>query len=149
MSRSAKISGGEYPAAPQAAVGAIVFRDDKLLLVKRANHPGKGLWAIPGGRVELGETMKEAAMREVKEETGVRVSPKEPIYVFEVIERDNDGGILFHYVIIDLLAEYLSGEPNPGTDAIEARWISSGEMKELQVTKTTREFLRSRFRFGL
>jgi len=148
MSGSTALSGGEYPAGPQTAVGVIVFRDDKVLLVKRANCPGQGLWAIPGGRVELGETLKEAARREVREETGVIISSKEPIYVFEVIERDDEGGIRFHYVIIDLLAEYLSGEANPGTDASEARWISSGELKELPVTKTTRQLLKSRFQFG-
>jgi len=148
MSKSAALSGGGYPAGPRTAVGAIVFRDDKVLLVRRANPPGQGLWAIPGGRVELGETLKEAARREVREETGVIINPKEPVYVFEVIERDDEGGIRFHYVIIDLLAEYLSGVVNPGTDASEARWISSEELKELPVTKTTREFLKSRFRFG-
>ena len=148
MSGSTAPSGGEYPSGPQTAVGVIVFRDDKVLLVKRANRPGQGLWAIPGGRVELGETLKEAARREVKEETGVSISPTEPIYVFEVIERDDEGDIRFHYVIIDLLAEYLSGEVNPGTDASEARWISSAELKELPVTKTTREVLKGRFRFG-
>ena len=148
MSGSTAISGGEYPAGPQTAVGAIVFRDDKVLLVKRTNHPGKGLWAIPGGRVELGETLKEAASREVKEETGVIISPKGPIYVFDVIDRDHEGGIRFHYVIVDLLAEYLSGVPNPGTDASEARWISSGELKTLPASKTTRELLKGRFRFG-
>lgn len=148
MSGSTAISGGEYPAGPQTAVGAIVFRDDKVLLVKRANRPGKGLWAIPGGRVELGETLKEAASREVKEETGVIVSPKDPVYVFDVIDRDHEGLIRFHYVIVDLLAEYLSGVPSPGTDASEARWISSGELKELLVSKTTRELLKGRFQFG-
>jgi len=148
MSGFAKVSGGEYPAGPQPAVGVIVFRDDKVLLVKRADPPGQGLWAIPGGRVNLGETLKETAKREVREETGIIISPKEPIYTFEVIERDDEGGIRFHYVIIDLLAEYLSGVPNPGTDAIEARWISSGELKELPVTKTTRQLLKNKFRFG-
>jgi 8-oxo-dGTP diphosphatase len=145
MSKSAAPSGGGYQAGPQTAVGAIVFRDDKVLLVKRVNPPGQGLWAIPGGRVELGETLKEAARREVREETGVIISPKEPVSVFEIIEKDDGGDIRFHYVIIDLLAEYLGGEPNPGTDASEARWISSGELKELPVTETTREFLKSRF----
>ncbi len=140
--------GGLYPAGPQAAVGAIVFRDDKVLLVKRTNHPGKGLWAIPGGRVKLGETLKEAARREVKEETGIIISPKELIYVFDLIDRDDEGRIRFHYVIVDLLAEYLSGVPSPGTDASEARWISSGELRGLPVSKTTRELLKSRFRFG-
>lgn len=148
MSGSTAISEGEYPAGPQTAVGAIVFRDDKVLLVKRANHPGKGLWAIPGGRVKLGETLKEAVRREVKEETGITISPKDPIYVFDLIDRDDEGGIRFHYVIVDLLAEYLSGVPNPGTDASEARWISSQELKELPVSKTTRELLKGRFQFG-
>jgi 8-oxo-dGTP diphosphatase len=148
MSGSTAISGGEYPAGPQTAVGAIVFRDDTVLLVKRVNHPGKGLWAIPGGRVKLGETLKEAARREVKEETGIIISPKDPIYVFDVIDRDDEGRIRFHYVIVDLLADYLRGVPNPGTDASEARWISSQELKELPVSKTTRELLRSRLQFG-
>jgi 8-oxo-dGTP diphosphatase len=141
-------SGGLYPAGPETAVGAIVIKDDKVLLVKRANHPGKGLWAIPGGRVKLGETLKEAARREVKEETGVIISPKDPVHVFEVIDSDDEGGIRFHYVIVDLLADYLSGVPSPGTDASEARWISSGELKKLPVSKTTRQLLRGRFKFG-
>lgn len=148
MSRTNSPPVGEYPAGPQTAVGAIVFRDDKVLLVKRTNNPGKGLWAIPGGRVKLGETLKEAAMREVKEETGVIISPKDPIYVFDLIDRDDEGRVRFHYVIVDLIAEYLSGVPSPGTDASEARWISSGELKELPVSKTTRELLKSRFQFG-
>jgi 8-oxo-dGTP diphosphatase len=148
MSGSDERPGGEYPGGPQTAVGAIVFRDDTVLLVKRANHPGKGLWAIPGGRVKLGETLKEAAIREVKEETGVIISPKDPIYVFDVIDRDDEGGIRFHYVIVDLLADYLSGVPRPGTDASEARWISSGQLKQLPVSKTTRELLKTRFQFG-
>jgi 8-oxo-dGTP diphosphatase len=148
MSRSDPISGGQYPVGPQTAVGAIIFRDDKVLLVKRCNLPGKGLWAIPGGRVKLGETMKEAARREVKEETGVVISPKEPVFVFDLIDRDDEGRIRFHYVIVELLAEYLSGEPNPGTDASEARWISSQELKELPVSKTTRELLKGMFQFG-
>jgi len=136
------------PAGPQPAVGAVVFRDDKILLVKRANPPGRGLWAIPGGRVQLGETLKQAAKREVREETGISIRPKEPIYVFEVIERDEADHIRFHYVIVDLLAEYVSGNVIPGTDACEARWVSSGQLKELTVTKSTRELLKSRFQFG-
>jgi ADP-ribose pyrophosphatase len=148
MSGAPTASGGRYPAGPQTAVGAIVFRADTVLLVKRANPPGRGLWAIPGGRVKLGETLEQAAKREVREETGVIIRPQEPIYIFEVIDRDDAGGVRFHYVIVDLLADYLSGVPSPGTDASEARWISSGELKELPVTKTTRELLKSRFQFG-
>lgn len=135
-------------AGPQPAVGVVVFRKDKILLVKRANQPGKGLWAIPGGRIKLGETLRQAAEREVREETGILIKPKESISVFEVIERDENNTIRFHYVIVDLLAEYLSGELSPGTDASEARWVTSGQLKRLAVTKSTRQLLQSRFQFG-
>jgi 8-oxo-dGTP diphosphatase len=148
MSSTNSPPGDPYPEGPQTAVGAIIFRDDKVLLVKRTNHPGKGLWAIPGGRVKLGETLKEAARREVEEETGVIISPKDPIYVFDLIDRDDERRIRFHYVIIDLLADYLSGVPNAGTDASEARWISSRELKELPVSRATRELLKGMFQFG-
>ena len=132
----------EYPDRPQVAVGAIVIRDNKVLLVKRRQPPGEGLWAIPGGRVELGETLKEAVEREVREETQVAIRPRHPVYTFEVIERDNDGRIRFHYVIVDLIADYVSGEPKPGDDACEARWVTSKDLDDLPASQTTREVLR-------
>lgn len=142
------MSMSEYPNSPQSAVGAIVIRENRVLLVKRSNLPGKGLWAIPGGRVKLGETLKEAARREVKEETGVTIRAKDPVYTFDLIERDDQGRIRFHYVIVDLLADYVSGIPNPGSDACEARWVSSQELKGLPVSRTTRELLKKMFQFG-
>jgi len=138
----------EYPDSPQSAVGAIVIRHDKVLLVKRSNPPGKGLWSIPGGCVELGETLQEAAERELKEETGITIRARKPAYTFDVIDRDDRGRIRFHYVIVDLLADYVSGKPNPRSDACEARWVTPEELEELPVSRITREILRKYIQFG-
>ncbi|UCG67442.1 MAG: NUDIX hydrolase [Deltaproteobacteria bacterium] len=137
----------EYPNSPQLAVGALVFRENRVLLVKRNQPPGKGLWAIPGGRLELGETLKEAAEREVREETGVIIQAGNPVYTFDLIERDDQGRIRFHYVIVDLLADYISGSPHPRSDACEARWIGARELDKLPVTKTTKAFLKEKIKF--
>jgi 8-oxo-dGTP diphosphatase len=138
----------EYPAVPRIGVGAVVFRENKVLLVKRNKPPGKGLWAIPGGRLELGETLQEAAEREVREETGVIIRARNPAYTFEVIERDNQGCIRFHYVIVDLLADYISGDPHPESDVSEARWIDRHELDELPVSKSTQSLLKEKISFG-
>ena len=138
----------EYPDSPEIAVGAVVIRDEKVLLVKRRKPPGKGLWSIPGGRVELGETLKEAAEREVKEEAGVIIRAKDPVYTFDLIDRDKQGCIRFHYVIVDLLADYVSGKVNPSSDACEARWVTPRELEELPVSRITREFLKNIIQFG-
>jgi 8-oxo-dGTP diphosphatase len=137
-----------YPDSPQIAVGAIVVRDNKVLLVKRSQSPGQGLWAIPGGRVELGETLQQAAEREILEETGLKIRAGDALYTFEVIEPDDVGRIQFHYVIVDLMADYLGGEINPSDDVSEARWVTPEELKDLPVSETTRELLTNVVRFG-
>ena len=142
------MSTDEYPDSPEIAVGAVVIRDEKVLLVKRRKPPGKGLWSIPGGRVELGETLKEAAEREVKEEAGVIIRAKDPVYTFDLIDRDKQGYIRFHYVIVDLLADYVSGKVNPSSDACEARWVTPRELEDLPVSRITREFLKNIIQFG-
>lgn len=138
----------EYPDSPRSAVGAIVIRDDEVLLVKRSNPPGQGLWSIPGGCVELGETLQEAAEREIQEETGIIIRAKKPVYTFDVIERDNQGRTRFHYVIVDLLADYVSGKPNPRSDVSEARWVTSRELEGLPVSRITKEVLKKTLQFG-
>ena len=138
----------EYPDNPRVAVGAIVIRDNKVLLVKRSLPPGKGLWAIPGGRVELGETLQETAEREVREETGITVRAGNPVHTFDLIERDDVGRIRFHYVIVDLIADYVTGDPNPGDDACEARWVTREELHDLPASQTTEEVLRKVANFG-
>jgi ADP-ribose pyrophosphatase len=137
----------EYPDSPRSAVGAIVIRGDKVLLVKRGNPPAKGLWSIPGGCVELGETLQEAAEREIKEETGVTIRATKPVYTFDVIDRDDQGRIRFHYVIVDLLADYVSGRPNAGSDVSEARWFTSRELEDIPVSRATRKLLNKAIQF--
>ena len=138
----------EYPTSPQSAVGAVVIHDGRVLLVKRGKPPGKGLWAIPGGRIELGETLQEAAEREVKEEAGVIIQAKNPIYVFDVINRDQEGRIQFHYVIVDLMADYVSGNPHPQDDALDVRWFTAENLDHFNVSEVTRRLLKEQFDFG-
>ena len=138
-----------YPTQPQVAVGAFVFKNDKVLLVRRANAPSEDLWAIPGGKVRLGESLKEAAEREIKEETGITIRAREPVFTFDHIETDGEDRIRFHYVIVDLSSDYVRGQPRPGDDALEARWISSAQLKDLNVSQKTVEVLGKLFRFGV
>jgi 8-oxo-dGTP diphosphatase len=137
-----------YPHCPLVAVGAIVFKDNCVLLVRRGQAPSEGVWAIPGGSVEIGETLQEAAEREIFEETGIRIRAGKPIYTFDVIDRDADGKIRFHYVIVDLAADYVSGQPAGGDDAAEARWVSTQQISELEVSPPTLRLLKTRFGFG-
>lgn len=137
-----------YPQSPRVAVGAFVFKDDRILLVQRGQSPAKGLWAIPGGSMELGETLQEAAEREIREETGLVIRAREPVFTFDVIERDDTGRIRYHYVIVDVLAEYVSGTLQPGDDARDARWVSAQEMGRLEMSRRTREVLAKQFDFG-
>jgi 8-oxo-dGTP diphosphatase len=127
---------------PRAAVGAVVISHHRILLVRRANPPGQGDWAIPGGVVKLGETLAEAAEREIREETGLSVKAGAPIHAFDLIERDGYGQILFHYVIIDLMADYVSGELHPSDDALDAGWFSPEELKVIKLNESTRKFLK-------
>lgn len=126
----------------RVGVGALVIRDGKVLLVRRGRAPGKGFWAIPGGAVEIGETLQAAAEREVLEETGISIRAAEPVFVFDLIERDGEGRIAYHYVIVDLGAEYISGEARAADDAEDARWLAPADLAELNVAPVTLELLR-------
>jgi len=130
------------PLTPQVAVGAIVIRENRILLIKRNKEPGEGSWAIPGGSVKLGETLQEATERELLEETGLTINAKEPVYTFDLIERDHQGQIRFHYVIVDLMADLTGGELGPSEDAVDARWFTPEDIESVGVTESTREFLR-------
>jgi len=130
-----------YPQTPRVAVGAIVLKDRAVLLVKRGKAPSNGKWAIPGGSVELGESLQQAAEREIFEETNIRIVAREPVYTFDFIEHDREGAIRFHYIIVDLAAEYLDGALMPGDDAAQAAWIPFKNLNNLDINATTREFL--------
>jgi len=138
----------EYPDQPRVAVGAIVFKDNKVLLVRRGKPPARDFWAIPGGSIKICETLQRAAEREIFEETGITIQALKPVFTFDYIERDEFGRARFHYVIIDLTAEYVAGEPRAGDDATEARWVSSQEIATLKVSSKTRQLLKERFDFG-
>jgi 8-oxo-dGTP diphosphatase len=137
-----------YPRYPMVAVGAVVFKNNCVLLVRRGQPPSEDQWAIPGGSVEIGETLQEAAEREILEETGIKIRAGKPIYTFDVIDRDEEGKIRFHYVIIDLAADYVSGKPAADDDAAEARWVSAHEVNELAVSAPTLNLLKAKFGFG-
>jgi len=127
---------------PQVAIGGIIIEDNKILLVKRNKEPNKGGWAIPGGSVKPGETLQRAVEREILEETGLVVSAKDPIHVFDYIERGRQGRLRFHYVIVDFRADVVAGTLHPSDDAADAGWFTPNEIKKLRITKTTKEFLR-------
>ena len=128
---------------PQVAIGGVIIEDNKILLAKRNKEPHNGEWAILGGSVKLGETLQRAVEREIREETGLVGSAKEPIRVFDLIERDKQGHLCFHYVIVDLRADYVAGTLHPFDDAADARWFAPKEIKGLRITETTKEFLKN------
>lgn len=135
-----------YPDAPRVAVGAVVTHQDKVLLVLRGQPPAKDMWAIPGGSVDLGETLQAAAEREVLEETGLTIKAGEVIYTFDAILRDETGRVQFHYVILDLKAEALDpSQPlRPADDVYDAGWFSLADLDrpDLIISDTTRALLR-------
>jgi 8-oxo-dGTP diphosphatase len=131
-----------YPQAPIPAVGALVFRDGKILTIKRAQEPGKGKWSIPGGRIELGETSFEAARREVMEECSIEVEIERVLDSVDNIIRDADGRVKYHFVIIDLMAKYVDGQIKAGSDAEECRWVTVQELLEMDITPMLREMLK-------
>ncbi len=131
----------EYPEVPLVGVGGVLLRDGKILLAKRKNEPGKGLWSIPGGLVEPGETLSEAVKREIREETGLEIEPVRPIHVAEVVERDEEGRIRYHYVLVDYLCRVVEGALRPGDDAKEVRWIPLERAKELPLTSSTKKLI--------
>lgn len=130
-----------YPLVPRVGVGAITIHEGKVLLVKRGVEPARGLWAVPGGTLELGETLQECTAREMLEETGITIKVGACVYVFDFFERDENGKIKFHFVIVDFAGQYLSGEPKSADDADDARWFSPEELRELPVARNTLEAL--------
>ena len=116
------VSDREYPPRPIVGIGVVVFKGDQVLLVRRAKPPNVGSWSLPGGAQELGETVEQAARRELDEETGVTVGPLELAAVVDNIRPDAAGSLRFHYTIIDFAARWRAGEPRAGSDVGEAVW---------------------------
>lgn len=125
----------EYPAAPIVAVGAVILDGDRILLIRRDREPARGRWTFPGGAVELGESLDEAVRREALEETGLQVAVGEVATVIDRVERDDDGGVRYHYVIVDYFACPLGGALQPASDVSDARWVGLEELDGLEMTE--------------
>jgi len=127
---------------PVPAVAAIILRDRQILMIRRGSEPGKGLWSIPGGCIELGESIQDALRREVLEETGVSIEVGEFAGVAEVVIRGG-GSVRFHYIILDYFARIVSGEIRAASDALECRWIPLSELTDYDVTESLIERLKA------
>ena len=139
----------EYPSAPRVGVGGLVVDGDKLLLIQRAFEPSSGLWSIPGGLLEVGESLEEAVAREVEEETGVKVEVGELLDVLNLVVRDENGRVKYHYVLIDFLAKPVGGRLKPSRETLDVRWVSVKEVEEYPLTKTARKLIGKALEKGL
>lgn len=132
----------EGPAGPRVGVGGVVVHDGRVLLIRRGKPPLLGRWIIPGGTVELGETLEQALVREMEEETGLRVRPGELLCLFDHIERDA-GRVRYHYVIADYLCELESGTLRAGSDALEAAFVAPRELPAYDLPPKALEVIRA------
>lgn len=123
-----------HPARPFLAASVAVFRNGKVLVASRGKPPWEDLYSLPGGQVETGETLEEAALRELEEEVGVSARLTGLVAPFEVIEREADGRVKHHMVIAVYAARWLSGEPRTGPEAREIRWVTESDIASLPTT---------------
>lgn len=127
----------EYPQHPVIGVGTVVWDGDRVLLVRRGRPPRQGQWSLPGGAQQLGETVAEAARREIREETGLEVELGEIVATVDLIERDDRGRVRYHYTLIDFTAEAASSALVPGDDAADARWFTLDQLPALGLWSET------------
>ena len=139
----------EYPEAPIVGVGAVVIDGTKVLLVRRGNEPLKGEWSLPGGALEVGETLQQGVVREVLEETGLTVTPAGVVEILDRIVRDEESErIRYHYVLIDFVCRVIGGSPLVGSDADEVRWVDRAALDEYQVAPVTVRVIEKAFGVG-
>ncbi len=131
-----------YPRFPRVGVAGVVVQDNKVLVIKRGTPPGKGEWNLPGGLVELGETLEEALKREIQEETGLKVSIEGFLLASDRIIRDASNRVRYHYVLLDYLCHVTGGTLSASSDAAEARWVALDEIHEMDLPEPVREVLK-------
>lgn len=132
----------EYPKRPLVGVGVVLRRDEEVLLVKRAFPPKAGYYSIPGGLVELGEKVRDAARREISEETGLDIKLEKIVDVIDNIVRDEDGKVKFHYVLVDFLARPAGGDLKSSSDVLEAKWVPFRDLPKYNLTNTAENLFR-------
>jgi len=131
-----------YPDQPIVGIGVVIVRDCRIALIKRANEPSKGKWTIPGGLVELGESVEEAVIREAKEETCLEIEDPQLIDVVGNVDLDSNGKVKYHYVIIDYLVHVKSGNILAASDAEELRLVPFDEVESYNLTSSFRQFFK-------
>jgi 8-oxo-dGTP diphosphatase len=137
----------EFPNQPIVGVGGVVIHRGRVLLVLRAREPLKGRWSIPGGMVELGEGLEEAVQRELKEETGLSVEPRQMIEAFDRIQRDGRR-VRYHFVIVDYLCRVKGGKLRPASDVLDARWARREDLRRYDLPAKARSVILSAFRLA-
>jgi 8-oxo-dGTP diphosphatase len=130
-----------YPNYPLVGVGAVVIRGAEILMIKRGKPPREGSWSLPGGLQELGETVHEAAAREVMEETGIRITNIALLDVINSIHHDEKGEVEYHYTLVDVAAEWVAGDPVGGSDAADARWFRQSIINEMDIWPETKRII--------
>ncbi len=135
----------EHPKQPLIGVGALIVENGRVVLIKRGKAPLMGEWSIPGGMLELGETLRQGAEREALEETGLVIHATELLGVFDRVVPDAERKIVYHYVLIDFLCERISGELLAGADADDARWFTPEELAKLPLAEDTAGVIRAAF----
>ncbi len=147
--KSPRRTSREYPDRPLVGVGALVLRDNSIVLVRRGSPPSKGEWSIPGGLVEVGETLKEAVARETREETGLEVEPGDLVELLERVFLDEEGRVHYHFVLADYLCIVRGGTLAAGSDVLEAVWVEKGEAERMPLADVTRKVIMKAFSWPL
>ena len=131
-----------YPTRPFVGVGAVIWQDDRVLLVRRGKPPRQSEWSLPGGAQHVGETVRETCLREIREETNLDVEIESLLEVIDGIFRDDDGRVQHHYTLIDFKARWLSGEAKAGDDVDDVRWVSLAELSDFGLWQETERVIR-------
>ena len=135
----------EYPERPLVGVGGVVVSENRVLLIRRGGPPLEGEWSIPGGMLELGESLREGVRRELEEETGLEVSVHDLIEAFDRVTMDEEGKWRYHFVILDYLCEVVSGEARAASDVVDVAWAREEELERFSLTPTATRVIKRAF----